>query len=84
MKIFTNVNAETRIINSPEYQEYLEFLEEEMMSKNPDDFCFMKPQKENYSESDFDVFSAMEVEAYDDSVFNEELLTGYRIIQAAI
>jgi|GEM_PF-5047790 hypothetical protein len=84
MKISTILNPEPRIINSPEYQEYLEFLEEEAMSKNPDDFCFMTANKSNYSEADFDVFSAMEVESYSEAAFNDEYLTGYRIIQAAI
>lgn len=59
MKDFTPLSAKTKVINSPEYQEYLEYLEEEAMSKNPDDFVFEKPDNTFYSKDDFDVFSFM-------------------------
>jgi len=85
MKVFTEKSAEAKVINSPEYQEYLEFLEEEAMSKNPDDFCFQKPDRNLYAESDFDIFK-METEIEDKKAVlaDEYFANTYEIIQAAI
>lgn len=59
MKNFTQKSVSAKVINSPEYQEYLEFLEEEAMSKNPDDFCFQKPDRTSYTADDYQVFQYM-------------------------
>jgi hypothetical protein len=85
MKVFTEKSAEAKVINSPEYQEYLEFLEEEAMSKNPDDFCFQQPDRSAYTQSDFNIFK-METEISDKAaVLGDEYFTNtYEIIQAAI
>lgn len=74
MKDFTQKSASAKVINSPDYQEYLEYLEEEAMSKNPDEFCFEKPTIEMYVKEDFDAFQYM------DEQYNQ----GLRIISAAI
>jgi hypothetical protein len=74
MKDFTLKSADAKVINSPEYQEYLEFLEEEAMSKNPDDFCFEQPNRNSYTKEDFNVFEFM----------NDQHTQGMQIISAAI
>jgi len=85
MKIYTEKSAEAKVINSPEYQEYLEFLEEEAMSKNPDDFCFQKPNRSSYSESDLDIFSLENQIREETAILADEyLVNSYEIISAAI
>lgn len=74
MKDFTLKSAEPKVINSPDYQEYLEYLEEETMSRNPDDFCFEKPNLDLYTKEDLDVFPFM----------NEQHSHSLRVISAAI
>jgi hypothetical protein len=74
MKDFTLKSASAKVINSPEYQEYLEFLEEEAMSKNPDDFCFEHPSRDSYTKEDFNVFQFMD----------EQTLDGMQIFSTAI
>jgi len=74
MKNFTHKSADAKVINSPEYQEYLEYLEEEAMHKNPDDFCFEKPSRDLYTKEDYNVFPFMD----------EQHTEGLRIISAAI
>jgi len=74
MKDFTPKSATAKVINSPEYQEYLEFLEEEAMRKNPDDFCFSKPDKNCYKEEISNLFPFM----------NEQITSHIQLISAAI
>jgi len=74
MKNFTQKSASAKVINSPEYQEYLEFLEEEAMSKNPDEFCFQKPDRNSYTEDDYQIFQYM----------NESGIEQIQMISAAI
>lgn len=74
MKDFTLKSAKAKVINSPDYQEYLEYLEEEAMSKSPEDFCFEKPNREMYTKDDFDVFQFM----------SEQHTQGLRVISAAM
>lgn len=84
MNVFTQKSTETKIINSPEYQEYLEFLEEEAMSKNPDQFSFEMPDRNNYDESELNIF-AHNAQLSDQSAALEEInYSGYEIISAAI
>lgn len=85
MKVFTEKSAAPRIINTPEYQEYLEYLEEENMSKNPDDFCFMKPDRNSYSEAEFDIFiEESQMEEFDVLYADECFNSSYQIVSAAI
>ena len=84
MNVFTQKSTEARIINSPEYQEYLEYLEEEAMSKNPDQFCFELPDRNNYDESELNIFSR-NAQLSDQSAALEEInYSGYEIVSAAI
>jgi len=57
MNDFTFKSPTTKVINTAEYQEYLEYLEEEAMAKRPDDFCFQAPDRDNYTESELDIFA---------------------------
>jgi len=85
MKIYTEKSAEAKVINSPEYQEYLEFLEEEAMSKNPDDFCFQKPQRSSYAESDLDIFSLESQIDEKTAILEDEYLeNSFEIVSVAI
>lgn len=84
MKNFTPNGVEAKVINSPEYQEYLEYLEEEAMCKNPDDFCFEKPSRASYSKDDFNVFQFMNVKEEDCLVAENYYFEDMRIISAAV
>ena len=85
MKTSTLQSAQPKIINSPDYQEYLEFLEEEAMSKNPDDFCFQKPDVNTYAQSNFNVFSSLPIENDVKEYFIETEMQGsYRVFSAAM
>ena len=85
MKTSTLKSAQPKIINSPDYQEYLEFLEEEAMNKNPDDFCFQKPDLNTYSQSDFNAFSSMPIENDVKEYFIEtEIQENYRVFSVAM
>ena len=85
MKNFTEKSAEAKVINSPEYQEYLEFLEEEAMAKNPDDFCFQKPQRDSYTESDLDIFKFENQLQENSAILAEDyLINNYEVISAAM
>ena len=57
MNDFTFKNSTTKVINTAEYQEYLEYLEEEAMAKHPEDFCFQAPNRDSYTESELDIFA---------------------------
>lgn len=84
MNVFTQKSTEAKIINSPEYQEYLEFLEEEAMSKNPDQFSFAMPDRNNYNESELNIFSH-NAQLSDQSAALEEInYSGYEIVSAAM
>ena len=84
MNVFTQKSTEAKIINSPEYQEYLEYLEEEAMSKNPDQFCFEMPDRNNYDESELNIFS-QNAQLSDQSAALEDInYSGYEIVSAAI
>jgi len=85
MKVSTKKSAQAKVINSPEYQEYLEYLEEERMAKNPDDFCFMKPDKAAYGESEFDIFKTETDISESNAVLNDENFDyNYQIVSAAM
>jgi hypothetical protein len=84
MKDFTPRSVEAKVINSPEYQEYLEYLEEEAMSKNPDDFCFEVASRESYSKEDLNVFQFMNVNEENCLVAESYYFEDMRIVSAAI
>ncbi|NPD45228.1 MULTISPECIES: hypothetical protein [unclassified Lentimicrobium] len=84
MNVFTQKITEAKIINSPEYQEYLEFLEEEAMSKNPDQFCFEMPDRNNYDESELNIFSYNDQLSDQSAALEDINYSGYEIISAAI
>ncbi|OYT16933.1 MAG: hypothetical protein B7C24_05240 [Bacteroidetes bacterium 4572_77] len=85
MNVSTQKSAKSKVINSPEYQEYLEYLEEERMAKNPDDFCFQTPSRNDYDVHAFDIFKTETEVSNSVAMLNEENFDmNYRITSAAI
>lgn len=78
MKGFRIKNSSPKVINALEYQEYIEYLEEEAMAKQPDDFCYQKPNIDSYTESELDIF-AFKNQLNDRNVIlmNDNLVTIY-------
>ncbi len=85
MKEFRIKNSSPKVINALEYQEYLEYLEEEAMAKQPDDFCFQKPDINSYTESELDIF-AFKNQLSDSNVIlmNDNILSSYEGFSAAM
>ena len=84
MNVFTKKSTEAKVINSPEYQEYLEYLEEEAMSKNPDDFCYEMPDRNLYHESELNVFSDNAPLSDQSAALEDINYNGYQNISAAM